>query len=85
MHPPLLCLPARRSHNGIEQLEGLGSLANLKILDIANNRIRRLEGLEVLQVGCCAVLCGAGQGKPGWGKRSAAVSCRVGGASATRL
>jgi hypothetical protein len=40
------------SHNGIEQLEGLGQLVNLKILDIANNRIKRLEGLEALQVRC---------------------------------
>lgn len=38
------------SHNGIEQLEGLGALTRLKILDIANNRIQRLEGLETLQV-----------------------------------
>ena len=42
------CLPC--SHNGIEELEGLDQLVNLKILDIANNRIKRLEGLEALQV-----------------------------------
>jgi hypothetical protein len=47
------------SHNGIEQLEGLHQLVNLKILDIANNRIKRLEGLEALQV-CCR----AGEGGP---------------------
>ena len=46
------CAPAPRprSHNGIEQLEGLGGLVSLKILDVANNRIRRLEGLDALQV-----------------------------------
>lgn len=47
---PTARLPAR-SHNGIEVLEGLGSLVHLKILDVANNRIKRLEGLEALQVG----------------------------------
>ena len=55
--------PPARSHNGIEQLEGLGALVNLKILDVANNRIKRLEGLETLQVGVGYLLCAAAQGR----------------------
>lgn len=47
--PDRRVVPAACSHNGIEQLEGLESLVNLKILDVANNRIRRLEGLGTLQ------------------------------------
>ncbi|EFN52712.1 hypothetical protein CHLNCDRAFT_56306 [Chlorella variabilis] len=38
------------SHNGIEQLEGLDRLVNLKILDVANNRIQRIGNLGVLQL-----------------------------------
>ena len=36
------------SHNGIESLDPVSGLVNLRILDVANNRIKSLEGLEWL-------------------------------------
>ena len=50
VHHPTSRPSAARSHNGIERLEGAERLISLKILDVANNRIQRLEGLDALQV-----------------------------------
>lgn len=81
---PCRCCPvaAGCSHNGIEQLEGLGALVNLKILDVANNRIRTLEGLDSLQAGAgrgaelaVAELAGAA-GSMALAPQAAGSSCR---------
>jgi hypothetical protein len=37
------------SHNGISELKGLGHCPGLKILDVGNNRIKVLEGLDSLE------------------------------------
>ena len=36
------------SHNGISEISGLENCAGLKILDVGNNRIKVLEGLDSL-------------------------------------
>ena len=45
--------PARRplylSHNGLDSLAGVGGLVNLRVLDVSNNRITAIEGLEELK------------------------------------
>ena len=36
------------SHNGISTIEGLSQLANLRLLDLSNNRLEKVQGLDAL-------------------------------------
>lgn len=37
------------SHNGLQSLAGVGSLVNLKVLDVSNNRITAVEDMDNLK------------------------------------
>lgn len=36
------------SHNGISTIEGSSQLTNLRLLDLSNNRLEKVQGLDTL-------------------------------------
>jgi protein phosphatase 1 regulatory subunit 7 len=36
------------SHNGIQKMEGLSTLQNLRVLDVSSNKLTAIENIETL-------------------------------------